>query len=372
MKVFQIFGNDHRYFQYFKSKYNIENIKSFLDFNRILIEDRLYGVHLLHPVINYDPDAFYTIWNFPELQILWAQEKGWKEKDLKKILLAQIEEFKPDVYYSGDTFSFDANEIEEIGQINRCMKKVAWFAAPDFENKDFTVYDTILTNSPNYLNEQSVKFNFFQPSYDPSMSLFAKEPNRPTDIFFYGQYVNGTFNLRNTFIDKLIELKKRTNWNIKIALLYNLKYKKAVFNNKITRRLFKYLNVIEFPKADVRNNSVPPYYGIDIYREISKSKIVFNAAVDFSGKYKVNMRNIETMGCGAHLFSDDGIYPDGLKKEVDFSVYYNYQDFEEKAKYFLDHPEMSKKIAQQGHETVQRIFSKEEQWRKFQEIISKL
>ena len=109
-----------------------------------------------------------------------------------------------------------------------------------------------------------------------------------------------------------------------------------------------------------------------MYQEISKSKIVFNASVDFSGEYKVNMRNIESLGCGAHMISDNGIYPEGLVKGRDFSVYNNFKDFVEKSSYFLNNPIESRKIAEQGHATVVQKFGKHVQWKRFQDIVADL
>ena len=170
----------------------------------------------------------------------------------------------------------------------------------------------------------------------------------------------------------LIDLRKVTNWNLKIALSYTIKYKRPSPNNVVTRRLMRYFNIIEFPVSVVRKKSISPCFGLNLYNEISKSKIVLNINGDHSGEFRVNMRNIEALGCGAHMIGDDGIYPDGLEKGRDFSVCQDFGDFLEKATWYLDHPDESVKIAQQGHKTVSTVYSKEKQWQKFQEIVSSL
>jgi spore maturation protein CgeB len=92
----------------------------------------------------------------------------------------------------------------------------------------------------------------------------------------------------------------------------------------------------------------------------------------FSGKYKVNMRNFESLGCGAHLISDEGIYPEGLIADKDFSIYTSMDDFKMKARYFLDNINESRDIAKRGHKTVTEKFSKDIQWDRFKEIVSDL
>jgi glycosyltransferase involved in cell wall biosynthesis len=373
MKIFQIIGMDDRYFHHFENKYKPANIKTFATHNTTLIDDRLYGAHILLPVVNKETSAFYTIWDYPALQIKWAHEKGWNEVDLLKILYAQVEEFNPDVFYNCSPTSFETKDIKNLGQ--KGMIKIAWFAAPFKRNNDFSVYDTTLTNYPFYNSDKSnanERFDMFNPSFDPAMSRFNESTDRPNDIFFYGQYVPGSFDYRNKLIHQLIDLKKRKNWNIRVALLYSIQYKKPILNNIFTRRMMRYLKIIDSPPTVVRKSSCSPLFGVDLYREISRSKIVFNASVDFSGNYKFNMRNIESLGCGAHMISDDGIYPDGLEKERDFSVYQNFEDFVEKATYYLDHPGESRKIAQQGYKTISTVFSKEHQWDRFMEIVNSL
>jgi hypothetical protein len=381
MRLFQVIHKYGPYIPYFENKYNIlEGNKNYEEIKSSLIKDRFYSPHILKPALNNDTDGFYTMWNYPALQIKWAQEKGWKETDLKKILFAQVEDFKPDVFYCCSPIYFGKDEIKKIG--NTKMIKIAWFASPEKNNIDFSVYNTRLTNLPLDVKdkqESGYRSDLFQPSVDPEMLSLAKSDDRPIDIFFYGQYFPSNFKQRNHYIDRLVRLKENENWNIKIALQYDLYYKSylpkvlpsRIRNSRFTK-WFRSKKVVTFPSSEVRKNSTSPCYGIDLYNEISRSKIVFNAAVDFSGEYKVNMRNFESLGCATHMISDDGIYPDGLDKHNDFSVYKSYDDFIEMARYFINNPEESRRIAVHGHNTVCLHFSKEIQWLKFQEIVGTL
>lgn len=373
MRVFQIIHSYEPYVSSFEAAYRItDDSHTFEGHRQALINDRFYAAHILQPALNGTPDAFYTMWDYPGLQLKWARERGWIESDLKKILFAQIEEFKPDVFYNCSPIRFTASEIRSLGGPG--MIKLAWYASPEQHSINFSVYHAKLTNYPPFVSNDSepgVRSELFQPAYDPAMGAYSQSTERPIDILFYGQYTQNHFKRRNRLIKKLIELKKRSKWNIKIALQY-IAAKKSVFPSFFPGRCQRWLTLIPFPSASVKRNTDKPLYGLNLYNAISRSKLVFNAATDMSSRYKVNMRNLESLGCGAHMLSEVGNYPDGLKMDRDFSTYRDFDDFVEKAKYFLDHPSESRGIAKQGHETVSQRFSKERQWQHFEQIVATL
>ena len=244
------------YIPYFEKKYLLSRKDySFKEHIKLLIEDRFFAVHILKPILEFDCSSFFTIWDYGTLQIKWAKEKGWNETNLKKILFAQIEEFKPDVFYTNNPNVFESSEIRNLG--GRDMIKIAWFASPEVNKVDFSIFHSRLTNLPLDIRDKSetgYRTDYFFPSYDPAMESFAKCTERPTDIFFYGQYVNKHFDSRNELVQKLIKLKQQKNWNIKISLQYHPVYKKLRPNNAITRRLAYYLNILEFPPGLIRKN----------------------------------------------------------------------------------------------------------------------
>ena len=372
MKVLQAIHSYKPYLPHFEEKYKIDKEKiSFKELKGLLLKDRFYASHLLSPVLNIETNGFYTMWDYPLLQQKWAEERGWKEKDLKKILFAQIEDFRPDVFYNCSPIRFDAEQIKT--QIDRKIIKMCWFASPETGHIDFSVYKTRLTNLPLDIKsnkEVGFRSDLFQPAHDPIMDEYAKSKKRDTDIFFYGQYHSSYFKRRNELIDLLIDFKSKSDFNIELALQYNLEKKHHYPFSRPTRfkKLFgaKIIN----PSLDVRKNTISPLYGLDLYEKIASSKIVFNAAVDFSGQHKVNMRNFETVGLGAHLLSDEGIYPDFFKEGTNFSTYSDFNNFKSKVNYLLEHTAERESMALAGNEMVKKKYSKEKQWQRFQEIAS--
>lgn len=369
MKIFQTLHTYPPYVPFFEKQYEVDSL-SFEEHRRLLIGDRFTALHILQPCLNMSPNSFYTIWDYAKLQHKWAKEQGWNETNLKKILFAQIEAFKPDVFYTFSSDDFNKEMLDK--NLDDRIIRICWSAAPGRNEELFKSYSTRLTNYPgDLLSKEQVGFrnDLFQPAFDPVMADYAVNEDRPIDLFFYGQYFPTGFDVRNKQLDQLLVFKRENpQLNIQLCLQYRIK-EKIYINIPFIRRFF---SKIEFPPAIVCQESNPPLYGKPLYEALSKSKIVFNAGVDFSGNYKVNMRNFETLGCGAHMISDVGIYPDGFEMGKHFSTYDNMDDCFIKIKRLLQNDEQRKMIAKEGHEMVRNNYSKEKQWQDFQKIVESL
>src|ERR1700730_13344335 len=70
---------------------------------QIFLADRFGALHFLQPVLNGDPDAFFTNGDDEILQRQWARENGMRaDTSLEDILLAQIEQHRAEVFYNLD------------------------------------------------------------------------------------------------------------------------------------------------------------------------------------------------------------------------------------------------------------------------------
>jgi hypothetical protein len=368
MRIFQAIHKYNPYIPAFEKKYNVSSM-SFDEHIKTLIQDRFYASHILKPVLDFSRDVFYTIWDYEDLQLKWAREKGSQETDLKKILFAQIEEFQPDVFYNMSPVFFTKEELNL--NLDPKIVRVCWSATPFYDEELFKLYKTRLTNLPTDVKPKSevgFRSDLFQPAHDPAMNQFAMNKERPIDLFFYGQYSRLAFKRRNQQLDRLFEFKKASKLNIEILLQYKEESKPII---KAPYLRYRWRKTI-YPPSIVRNLSGSPVYGRDLYQKISQSKIVFNAGVDFTKEYKVNMRNFEVLGCGAHMISDDGIYPKGFQKEVHFSTYKNMEDCIDKIEFLLENEDFRVSMAEKGHQMVKDTYTKEKQWNDFIEIIEAL
>ena len=371
MKVFQSAHTFAPFNHYLEKKYHISSGQfSFLQLQEILISEGFNSVHQLQPVLEPSKgEGFFTLWNYEPLQLQWAKEKGWAETDLKKILFAQLEEFGGDVFYNLSPIQY---QPEEIKQLPQRMLKIAWFASPERNNIDFSVYHTRFTNlssdvDPN--GERGFRSDFFQLSNAPVFHQHSKNVHRPIDVLFFGQYLQSHFDKRNGYIDELIRLQEKHGFNLVLALMTNYQYK-YLLPFKLPIALHEKFKVLQFPPKKVALHASPALFGTEMLRHIGQAKIVFNCHVDMAGDERVNMRIFEALGCGAHMLSDEGIYPQGLKAGEHFSTYRDVSQLEEKIVHLLQSQLDREQIAARGTASLEELYSKEKQWQQFQQIVS--
>ncbi len=369
MRIFQFVKQVAPNTQQFEQKYAavLEGL-SYRELKELYLTDGFYSTHILKPILDFDWDNIgYTVWDYERLQKKWAAENGLVYKELKEILWAQIAAFKPDVIYNLQPFAFTT---EEIKNIPNQPKKICWFAAPINDEMDFSAYSIRLTNLPADLEpspQDQHKNVYFNPAVTTQMEEVATNKKRPIDVLFYGQYMGEYFKTRNTLMDQLMQYKVDADYNVKIHLLCKVKTKPYIDLPLIGR-----IRKLVFPPRIIHDHRDPPLFGASLYETIAKSKIVVNAAVDFSGQYKVNMRNFEATGCGALLLSDEGIYPEGFVEGETFATYTNYENLIQKIDYYLKAETEREQLATNGHAMIKQLYSKEKQWEQFQDICASI
>lgn len=367
MKLFQITHKYAPYLEYFEKKYSIVNAE--IPFNEIinlLIEDGFMYSHLLKPIVTNNKNSFYTIWNYERLQLQWAKENNIVSNDLKYILSKQLEVFKPDVIYNMSTQLLDSSFFDIYN-----AKKICWNADPNNIDKiDFSKYDALLT-SAKIVTDNLRNAYLHYPSDIKKIKNNTTTKNKPIDLFFYGQFTSNVFKKRNNTIEKLMSFGIENN----IIMHFHLMYQQR-FIPLINRRFFRKIKFFgkEHPPRIIRENAKPPIFGNDITLNNMKSKIVFNMSAENKefGNYKFNMRIFETLGSGAFMLSDEGIYPENIIDGKDFVSYKDFDDLEKKILYYLKHDDEREAIAYNGKKTIEKHYSKDKQWDNFTRIIQNL
>lgn len=367
MKVFQTAHTFAPFTNYLEQKYHIsERDYSFAELQSIVIDEGFNAVHHLLPILNGDKEnGFYTLWNYEPMQRRWAKENGCRETDLKAIQRAQIEAFDPDVFYTLSPIQYTPEEIRALPEK---MIKLSWFASPEKNNIDFSAYHARLTNLPTDVGtENGFRSLFFQLSDAPVFHQFSDQTHRPIDVLFFGQYMKDHFDKRNGYIHELIRLQEKHGFNLMLALMTNYEYE-HLLPFKLPYALHEKFKVLRFPPKQVAEKAHAPLFGTSMLRTIGQAKIVFNCHVDIAGEHRVNMRIFEALGCGAHMLSDEGIYPDGLIPGTHFTTYKNIGDLEAKIVHLLANDKERTTIAQEGTTAIRALYSKEQQWQQFQKI----
>jgi hypothetical protein len=370
MKVYQCIRAYDPYIPAFEKKYRTEdNNYTFNELRNLLIKDGFAGTYILKPAFDNDKDFFFTFWNYKTLQFKWAEENGLKTRNLDEIRIAQVEEFKPDVYYNFSTY-YD-NEILRKILKKKDLISVCWDATigsyfpPVHEN--YKLRATLFEPFTKYWNQHGYKSILLPPAFPDSWNNLDQS-KKDIDILFYGQVNEHFFSERNTIIDNLIKWNNRKGYNFKLHLqLPN--QKKPLIN---IRGFNRYAHWIPVATKAIRENSLPPIYGQELYETISRSKIVVNAFGNFNVHYKENMRNYESTGCGAFLISEDGIYPDHFLPNKDFFTYRTTKELFEKIDQVLSMPDQGAEIAKKTRDKLRKLYSKEEQWKSFVGAVTSL
>jgi len=360
MRLFQNFTYYPSYQQ--RLRRLASNAVTFQQQLQIFLDDRYGASHVLLPVTRADPDVFFTNWDDEFLQRAWAREAGLaKRVSLEEILLAQIEAHRTEVFYNIDPVRLDNGFLERLPG---CVKRsIAWRAAPS-SNADFSKYDLVVCNFPGILADMSrrgYRTAYFALSHDPVMDRFAANSERPIDVLFVGGY--SRHHMRRAEI-----LNAVAGMAGDLEIVFHLDPSRLSRLAESPIGLLPPLARHRRPQI-VRSISRPPAFGLDLFSVLSQAKIVLNGAIDMSGNERGNMRCFESMGCGALLLSDEGKYPDGMVPGSTLITYGSPADVVAQVRRLLADGNHREAIAREGHRMVSTDYSKEIQWRRFQELL---
>jgi hypothetical protein len=333
-------------------------INAFLNF-------RESASHILLPVEQRAEWAFFTNGDDEAVQRVWAREHGLGPRaSLGEILKAQIEEHRADVFYNLDATGWDADFIKGLPG---CVKGViAWHAAP-FQNAPFAVYDLVVCNFPSILasiGKHGCRTAYFFPAYDPELAPFAAHQDRPIDVVFVGGY--SRYHRRRAEMLEAVAVLAREH-----KIVYHLDRSRLCRLAESALGQFLPLARHRRPAA-IRAITQEPTFGLDYYKVLSMSKIVLNGAIDTSGDDRGNMRCFEALGAGSLLLSDEGNYPDGMIDRQTMMTYRSPEHAVQQVKAMLDAPHEREAVARAGHEMISTRYSKEIQWKRFEDLVASI
>ncbi|TIM37568.1 MAG: glycosyltransferase family 1 protein, partial [Mesorhizobium sp.] len=291
----------------------VAGIGEFEQQKEAFLNDRYGAAHILLPVLDRRPEAFFTNGDDESLQRAWARKNGMAEDSpLADILLAQIEHHRTDIFYNLDPFRYDAAFVHRLpGHVKR---KIAWRAAPG--RIDFSGYDLVTCNFPSMRQlweEQGAKTAHFFPAHDPELDAVAANRDRDIDVLFFGGY-SRHHQRRRQILESVARLSSRRR------VVFHLDLSRYTPLAETPLGWFGPLNAVRRPRT-IRKVSAPPVFGRAMYAQLGRAKIVVNASIDMAGPDRGNMRCFETMGAGALLVSDSGIYPAPMRDGETMAVY---------------------------------------------------
>lgn len=359
MRVFQNIGLYKAYVPRIEGLWS--GVTSYEDLIRILIADRFGGVHYLKPVVEGDAACFFTAGDNDRLQQQWAKKVGMTGRpSLDEILLAQIEEHSTDIFYNLDPIRYGNAFLKRLP--GTVKKTIAWRAAPS-RGAQFLDHHLIVNNYPSlaeHYRSLGAKTAYFFPGHDPAMDNYAMNQDRPIDVLFIGGFSRHHLQ-RAAALEAVSQLSER------YCVVFNLDVSLATKIAETPLGLVGPFRKLRRP-ANIRQVSKDPVFGLDMYRQISRAKVVINGRVDIAGIDRGNMRVWESLGCGAALVTDDGIYPRGMKPGTDFLTHNTASDILECINSLLSNERHRFEVSTSGRKMIQSNFSKEVQWKRFQEL----
>jgi glycosyltransferase involved in cell wall biosynthesis len=340
-----------------------DHYSTFNDAISVFLNDRFGAAHFLKPVLDGDPECFFSNGDNEHTQRLWASEQGLKNgTPLNEILLAQIEHHRAEVFYNCDPTRFGDDFLAKLPS---CVRRtVAWRAAPS-NGEQFLSHDIVVNNFPTLLEgyrSQGVRAEYFAPAHDPEMDHYAAINDRPVDVLFVGGYSRHHKNRA-----KMLEMVAALRGEMKVVL--HLDRSRLTKLAETPLGWFGPLTKHRRSK-DVRAVAAEAVFGRDLLSAIGNAKIVVNGAIDMAGRDRGNMRVWEAMGCGAALVTDDGRYPDEMIESKHFLTYANPEEAVQCVRSLIANPVERINMAQAGHALISERYSKTVQWSRFKEIVA--
>lgn len=335
---------------------------SFAEAQRAFLQDRYGACHILLPVLEEDPAAFYANGCDEKTQRMWAAEHGMAAGvSLREILLAQIEEHRTEVFYNLDPMKFQS---DFIGALPGCVQcSIAWRAAPS-PGADFAAYDRVVSNFPRILQGYAAmgwKVGHLFPAIDSVMDDYAQLASRPVDVVFVGGYSRH----HRQRVEILEAVAERCP---ELRIAYHLDCSRLTRLAESPIGLIPPLRRHRRPKS-IRRITQPAVFGRALYEALGSAKIVLNGAIDMAGRERGNMRCFEATGCGALLVTDEGLYPSEFIDGETMLIYRSPDEVVEVIRRALADPDGLRALANRAHAGIRAAYSKEAQWRAFLALV---
>ncbi|MDI4232971.1 glycosyltransferase [Bradyrhizobium sp. Arg237L] len=198
----------------------------------------------------------------------------------EKILLAQIEDFRPDLVLNQDTFHIDTPLMRRIKGIGK-PKLVGQIGISPTRGEDWRVYDLLISQlvaTVEFFRGQGVRAEVSHLAFEPAiLDALPPVPAQDVDVSFVGT-VSADHQQRIALLEA-------------VAARYDLK----LFGN-IAPGL---------PASSPLHRCFQgEAWGTEMYQALRRSRITLNSHIDMAGQEAGNVRLFEATGVGTFLLTD--------------------------------------------------------------------
>jgi hypothetical protein len=279
-------------------------------------------------------EANEIVHNAGLLQESWCKEFCGELKT--DILFEQIKYLKPDVIFIQDIKSFTNEYLSYLKKSFPFIKLITGhICAPmsNLEMGNFKNYDFLFTCLPTFaeqLKKINVKSYIVAHAFETTLleNININNNFEENELLFIGSFVKSSdfHDERMHYIDSILKhgIDMKVYCNIQYDSLLTILLKQCAFISSKTinkiglsklnqkfNALKKSTSLTEMPRrfkfskefqSKIINKS---YFGLDMYKLLSKAKIGFNIHGGIAGKFAANIRMFETTGVGSLLLTDN-------------------------------------------------------------------
>jgi hypothetical protein len=198
----------------------------------------------------------------------------------EKILLAQIEDYKPDVILNQDVFHVDVKLMRRIAEIDNPIL-IGQVGIEPSRGVDWTIYDLMISQLPRIVQSfraAGVRADVSHLAFEPRiLDVLPPAPPQDVDISFVGS-LSADHRQRIALLEAVARSFDLKIWG-SIA--------RSVPASSPLHRCFQ---------GEV--------WGTQMYQTLRRAKITLNSHIDIAGREAGNMRLFEATGVGAFLLTD--------------------------------------------------------------------
>jgi len=374
-------------------------------------------------------DAFELIYDFKDLQIIWAKEKNVKinEKNWQtEVILAQIKDIRPDIIFFQDIHSLPYTVRSQLKSLFPFVKLIVYFRGypggdPQFIRKEFGDADVLLVGSPILLEKCTsvgLKPYMIYHSFDDDILIKLSSNDNLNNQSFYDFTFLGSsgygygkgHSMRYWILEELIRrtilqcwLDERSNiklnqtfFNMSLKLFirtllkniledYNPWILHGIENaNWMPGNIRRIAHKIDRPQRNEFIPTKPLYkkypsrcyqskYGIEMYRILKQSKITLNIHSNNANGTVDNLRLFQATGVGTCLLTDTGAnMKDLFIEDREIVTYSSIEECIEKVTYLLEHDDVRREIARAGQQRTLRDHTALNRCMQIDEILQKM